>query len=199
MPTVEHATVGLYGLKDDSRIVHVDEHRVVGGLGAGRPLPLARRVEFPTASPTNHVGNSLYRCRALVDVIVPREDHVDTVVSKQRLEVLPYLLVVAVPGRAIKGPMQEGEPPALARRGEVLLQEGPLLLGITAPVVVVELAVYGDEVGIAPVEGVETFGAARALKGRVEVVEVGGSVPVLDVMVAQHGEEGHLPDEGTVR
>jgi hypothetical protein len=119
------------------------------------------------------VGYPHYRRRALVDVVVPGEDHVYAVASKQRFEVLSYQLIGAVPRRAIEGPVQEGEFPALACGGEVPLQEGLLLLGAGAPVVVVELAVEGDEVGSSPVERVETFGAAGVMEGRVEVIEVG--------------------------
>jgi hypothetical protein len=121
-------------------------------------------------------------------VVVPGEDHVYAVASKQRFEVLSYQLIGAVPRRAIEGPVQEGEFPALACGGEVPLQEGLLLLGAGAPVVVVELAVEGDEVGSSPVERVETFGAAGVMDGRVEVIEVGSSVPVAHVVVAQHKE-----------
>jgi hypothetical protein len=66
--------------------------------------------------------------------------------------------------------VQERKPPALVRGLEVPLQEGLLLLAGSAALVVVELAVYGDEVGSSPVEGVEPLGAAAAVEGRVEVL-----------------------------
>jgi hypothetical protein len=89
--------------------------------------------------------------------------------------------------------------PALVRSGQIALQEGLLPLGTGTLVAVVQFAVEGDEVGISPVEGVVALRAAWAAKGRVEIVEEGGAIPIPHVVVAEDGKDGHLFDELPVR
>jgi hypothetical protein len=67
---VEDVVVGLYGLEEEARTLNVDEHRVVGGLGAGSQLPLARPVQPPASPSAHHVRHPPYWHGALVDVVV---------------------------------------------------------------------------------------------------------------------------------
>jgi hypothetical protein len=86
--------------------------------------------------------------------------------------------------------VQEHDPPALARCGQVSLQEGSLLLRVRTRIAVVQLAVEGDEVGVAPVEGVIALGAAGAAEGRVEVLQEGGAVLFLTSWLPRTGKIG---------
>src|SRR5829696_3839465 len=197
--TVEHGAIWLHGFEEETSAVYAHQHRVVGGLGAGRQTTLARRVEPPAASPAHHVGHSLYGHGAFIDVVVTREDEIELVPREERLEVSSDRLVAAVPRRAVRGPVQERHLPALARGGQIALQKGLLPLGTGTLVAVVQFAVEGDEVGISPVEGVVALRAAWAAKGRVEIVEEGGAIPIPHVVVAEDGKDGHLFDELPVR
>src|SRR5215217_3714785 len=186
---VEHGAVGPHGLQGETLGGHTHEHCMVGGPGAGRQSTLARRVEPPAASPAHDVGHPLYRYGALVDVVVTREDQVHLVPREDRLEVLPHPVVAAVSRRAVGGSVQERDLQALVRGGQVALQERLLLLRASTLVAIVQFAVQGDEMGIAPVGGVVAFGAARAAEGRVEVLKEGGAVPLSHVVVAEDRED----------
>src|SRR5919107_1338968 len=192
---VEHGAIWLHGFEKETPAVNANQHRVVGGPGAGRQSILARRVEPPAASPAHHVGRSLYGHGAFIDVVVTREDEIDPVPREERLEVSSDRLVAAVPRRAVRGPVQEHHLPALARGGQIALQKGLLPLGTGTLVAVVQFAIQGDEVGISPVEGVVAFRAARAVEGRVEILEKGGAIPLSHVVVAEDRKDGHILDE----
>src|SRR5215212_2355595 len=153
LETVEHCAVRLHGLQGETRAVHAHQHRVVGGPRASCQPVHAGRVEPPASSPAHDVGNALYGHGPLVDVVVAREDEIHAVLREDWREVFPHPLVAAVPRRTVGGPVQERDPPALARGGQVSLQEAPLLLRIRTPITVIQLAVKRDEVGISPVEG----------------------------------------------
>jgi hypothetical protein len=71
-----------------------------------------------------------------------------------------------------------------------LLQEVLLSLRVRTSIAVVQLAVEGDEMGVAPIEGVVAFGTARAFERRVEVLEEGGAVAPHHVVVAEDRKTG---------
>src|SRR5215204_1485206 len=104
---VEHGAIWLHGFEKETPAVNANQHRMVGGPGAGRQSTLARRIEPPSSSPAHDVGHSLYRYGAFVDVVVAREDEVHIVPREDRLEVLPHSLIAAVPGGAVGGSVQE--------------------------------------------------------------------------------------------
>src|SRR5215218_6276166 len=197
--TVECGAVRLYGLQGEMCAVYVHQHCVVSRPGAGCQRALARRVEPPSASPAHHVGHPLYRHGALVDVVVTCEDQVHLVPRKDRYKICPHPLIAAVPGGAVGRSVQKCHLPALARGGQVALQERLLMLRASALVAVVQFAVEGNEMGISPVEGVVAFGATRAAEGWVEVLEEGGAVYLSHVVVAEDGVDGNLLDELPVR
>jgi hypothetical protein len=60
-----------------------------------------------------------------------------------------------------------------------------LLLGASATIVIVELAVEGDGVGSSSVEGVVAFGATRVVVRRVEVLEKGSTVAFAHVVATE--------------
>src|SRR5215212_6773097 len=185
----------FYCLQRQVSAVDAYKHRVVGGYGGDRPSAPARRVESPPSAPAHHVGHAPYGHGALVDVVVARKDEVHPMLREKRLQVFPHFLVTAVPRGAIGRPVQEDDPPVLARGGQVSLQEVSLLLRVRTPITVIQLAVERDEVGVAPVEGVVALGATRTAERRVEVLEKGGTVPLPHVVVAEDREYGHSLDE----
>jgi hypothetical protein len=107
---------------------------------------------------------------------------------EERLQVLPRFLITAVPRGAIGRPVQEHDPPALARGSQVSLQEVPLLLQVRTPITVIQLAVERDEVRVAPIEGVVALGATRTAERRMEVFEKGCAVPLPHLVVAEDRE-----------
>src|SRR5215208_2726472 len=104
-----------------------------------------------------------------------------------------------MPRGTVGRPVQERDLPALTRGCQILLQEILLPLRVRTSIAVVQFAVEGDEMCIAPVEGVVALGAARAFERWVEVLEEGGAVAPHHVVVAENREQGYSLDEVPVR
>jgi hypothetical protein len=86
--------------------------------------------------------------------------------------------------------VQERDLPALAGGSQVLVEEVLLLLGAGAPIAVVKLAVEGDEVGVAPVEGVVALGAARLPRGGWKFSRKAAPFPFLASWLPRTGKTG---------
>jgi hypothetical protein len=80
----------------------------------------------------------------------------------------------------------------LSRLTQIALQPGLLSLRITAVVVVVQLAVEGDEVGVAPVEGVVAPRALGSLRGKWKFSRYGAPFFVSTSWLPRDGKTGTL-------
>src|SRR5215208_6534427 len=147
---IYHGTVRLYGLKGEALAVNAYHHRVVGRLGEGRPLAPARRVQPLASAPAQHIRDPTDRSRALIGVVVAAEDQVHPLAYQYRLEVFAYPLVAAVLGGAVDRPVEVHDLPRLVRLPKVACEPGLLFFWVAAAVLVVQLAVERDEVGVAP-------------------------------------------------
>ena len=109
---------------------------------------------------------------------------------EERLQILPYPPVTAMPRGTVGRPVQERDLPALARGSQVLLQEVLLPLRVRTSIAVVQLAVEGDEMGVAPIEGVVALGAARAFERRWKFSRKAVPSPLITSWLPRTGKTG---------